>query len=56
MKKSLKVKELRKYLETMDEDAQVIIQTRYGKVSIGLIREGVKDEKNYVILDVVYDN
>ena len=27
MKKSLKVKELKKYLETMDEDAQVIVQT-----------------------------
>lgn len=55
MKGSLTVKELKKYLESMDDNAQILVQTRYGKVHIGLIEETPHRDKHYVILDVVYD-
>lgn len=55
MKKSLKVKELKQYLETMSDDAEVIVQTRYGKTGIGLIESMSYKNKEFVVLNVVYD-
>lgn len=56
-KKSMTVKQLKGYLDTMPEDAEVVVQTRYGKVLIGLIHqeEDDKNEKDFVILNVIYD-
>lgn len=56
-KKSMTVKQLKGYLDTMPEDAEVVVQTRYGKVLIGLIyqEEGEKNEKDFVVLNVIYD-
>ena len=55
MKKSLKVKELKQYLESMSDDAEIIVQTRYGKISIGLIESMSYKNKEFVVLNVVYD-
>lgn len=57
MKKAMTVKMLKEYLETMPEDSEVVVQTRYGKVLVGLIHEeeGDKKGKKLVVLNVVYD-
>lgn len=56
-KKSMTVKQLKGYLDTMPEDAEVVVQTRYGKVLVGLIHQegSEKNEKDFVILNVIYD-
>lgn len=55
MKKTLTVGDLKKYLETLNDNQPVVVQTRYGKVSVGIIREGLDENRECVILDVVYN-